>query len=45
VINDPGPVGHGSMYEESYYDFARKNEMLGFEELREPSPIYVAHLR
>ena len=43
-VNDPGPVGIGSGYEESYYDFVRKNELLGFEELREPSPIYVAYL-
>ena len=43
-VNDPGPVGTGSRYEETYYDFTRKNELLGLEELREPSPIYIAYL-
>jgi hypothetical protein len=43
-VNDPGPVGMGSAYEESYTEFVRKNEMLGAEELREPSPIYIAYL-
>ena len=44
MINDPGPVGIGSRYEESYYDFVATNELLGFGELSEPSPIYIAHL-
>ena len=44
MINDPGPVGIGSRYEESYYDFVARNELLGFGELSEPSPIYIAHL-
>jgi hypothetical protein len=43
-VNDPGPVGVGSIYQESYADFVRKNEMLGFEELGERSPIYIAYL-
>jgi hypothetical protein len=43
-VNDPGPVGVGSRYQESYDEFVRKNELLGFQELKEPSPIYVAYL-
>ena len=44
MINDPGPVGVGATYEESYAAFVRKNELLGFGELSQPSPIYVAYL-
>lgn len=43
-VNDPGPVGIGSRYEESYEAFCAKNELLGAGELAEPSPIYVAYL-
>jgi hypothetical protein len=44
MVNDPGPVGVGSVYEESYAEFIRKNELLGSGELRQPSPIYIAYL-
>ena len=44
MVNDPGPVGVGSSYDETYTDFCAKNEMLGAGELRQPSPIYIAHL-
>lgn len=43
-INDPGPVGRGSSYEESYTDFVAKNELLGAIEIKEPAPIYIAYL-
>lgn len=43
-VNDPGPVGFGSQYEETYPDFMRKNELLGSGEMKEPGPIYVAYL-
>ncbi len=43
-VNDPGPVGLGSRYEESYQDFTAKNELLGAGELSEPSPVYIAYL-
>jgi hypothetical protein len=44
IINDPGPVGVGSQYEETYEEMVRKNELLGTEELTERNPIYVAYL-
>lgn len=44
TVNDPGPVGFGSRYDEYYDDFVRKNELLGGGELGEPSPVYVAYL-
>lgn len=44
MINDPGPVRLGSRYDETYADFVAKNELLGFGELTQPSPVYVAYL-
>ncbi|MDO7844102.1 papain-like cysteine protease family protein [Sphingomonas immobilis] len=43
-VNDPGPVGVGSRYQETYANFCAKNEMLGSQELGEPAPVYIAHL-
>ena len=31
LINDPGPVGIGRQYEETYLDFTAKNELLGIQ--------------
>ena len=44
MINDPGPVGSGSQYDETYVEMVRKNESLGSEEQRMTAPIYVAYL-
>ncbi|MGH8597994.1 MAG: papain-like cysteine protease family protein, partial [Gammaproteobacteria bacterium] len=43
-INDPGPVNHGSQYTASFGDFFGAMETLGFRELKERSPVYVAWL-
>lgn len=43
-VNDPGPVGRGSQYNESYATFIAKNELLGAGELKQPEPIYIAHM-
>jgi hypothetical protein len=43
AVNDPGPVGVGSQYDETYTDFVRKNELLGSGEMSQPSPIYIAY--
>ena len=44
MINDPGPVGRGSQYDETYSEMVRKNELLGTVELGMTRPIYVAYL-
>jgi hypothetical protein len=44
AINDPWPVGLGAPYDESYAELVRKNELLGSEEMRYASPIYMAYL-
>jgi hypothetical protein len=44
AINDPWPVGVGSIYNEAYTDFVAKNELLGTTELSQPSPIYIAYM-
>ena len=43
-VNDPGPVGVGRRYQETYANFCAKNELLGSQELAEPAPVYIAHL-
>jgi hypothetical protein len=45
AINDPGPVGNGSQYDETYAELVRRNESLTWEEMTQPAPIYVAYLR
>jgi hypothetical protein len=45
VYNDPWPVGFGAMYDETYAETVRKNELLGAGELVYDGPIYVAYLR
>jgi hypothetical protein len=45
AINDPGPVGVGTQYDETYSEMVRKNERLGAGESRFRTPIYVAYLR
>jgi hypothetical protein len=44
AINDPGPVGVGSQYDETYTELVRKNESLGSEEMSQSNPIYIAYL-
>ena len=43
AVNDPGPVGAGSQYDETYTEFVRKNESLGDVERRQANPIYIAY--
>jgi papain like cysteine protease AvrRpt2 len=43
-INDPGPVNAGSQYPSSFTDFFGKMEALGFQELKQKAPVYVAWL-
>ena len=44
AINDPGPVGIGSQYDETYPEMVRKNELLGAGEASQRSPIYIAYI-
>lgn len=52
VVNDPWERGmnafrlpnRGARYTESYTRFVQMNEALGTSELKEPQPVYVAHL-
>lgn len=44
MINDPGPVGRGSQYDETYMEMVRKNESLATVEMAMTRPIYVAYL-
>ena len=51
-VNDPWERGmtnfrlpnKGATYSESYLRFVQMNEALGFSELSQPQPVYVAHL-
>ncbi len=44
-INDPWPVNRGSIYTRSFQQiFVGQMEALGASELKEPAPIYLAHL-
>jgi len=44
-INDPGPVGRGSQYTETYRQFVTRQSQLAGRELPDyDAPIYVAHL-
>jgi Papain-like cysteine protease AvrRpt2 len=44
LINDPAPVNQGSQYTSSFTDFFGKMETLGFQELKQRAPVYVAWL-
>lgn len=44
-VNDPAPVNRGSIYTRSFAQFFGAMETLGAQEMRQPSPIYVAYLR
>ena len=44
-INDPWPVGVGSIYSQPFDQFFGAMEELGSFEMSEPSPVYVAYLR
>ena len=44
-INDPWPVNSGAVYQRSFeVIFVNQMESLGAREMREPTPIYLAHL-
>lgn len=44
-VNDPWPVGRGARQIRSFNQvFVGQMEALGADELKEPSPVYVAHL-
>ena len=43
-INDPAPVNKGSQYTMDFDKFFGAMEALGTRELKQPSPVYVAHL-
>lgn len=43
-INDPWPVNQGAQYTRSFTSFFGEMEQLGSDEVKEPSPVYVAYL-